>query len=207
MQDRINHLMQVDVEPTWLDRAVLAALLLWCVAIASLGFSAVCQHLSSGAASQKQSILDKSAINDAKGSTSPDAHPLSSLNLMVKKLRAAALSLTIVFSVLVAGAIGLYFTPLSPISKIAVPVFGAVACLSFVNVIVLPFLPWLIGLAIVGAFALAVYEVYIYKGVKPAANALEAELGITSTSASGTLAGVTTAVENVLHIATPTGMK
>jgi len=93
-------------------------------------------------------------------------HPFTSTNITVSRLQKPLEVVATLSFVLLAVSIGLAFTALSVISKVAVPVTGSVALLSFTGVIALPFLPWVLGGVAVLAVGLIVYEFIRYKSLK-----------------------------------------
>jgi len=124
------------------------------------------------------------ALATANASAKPVAHPIVSTNITIAKMQKPLATIAVISFILLAVSIGLAFTALSVISKIAVPVTGSVAVLSFGGVIALPFLPWVIGGASVVAVGLIVYEIIRYKGsVTSVVQAVKKDLGITSSTA------------------------
>lgn len=104
-------------------------------------------------------------------------HPFTSTNVTVKRLQRPLEEIAVISFILLAVSIGLAFTALSVISKIAVPVTGSVALLSFTGVIALPFLPWVLGGVAVLAVGLIVYEFIRYKSLKAVVANVESLFG------------------------------
>lgn len=108
------------------------------------------------------------ALNHAKGTDSPIAHPINATNNLVVELRPWLIGIAVVSGLLWAIEFGLSFTPYKFLS-FAAPIFRWVAVLSFAALIALPFLP--AGIAIAGA---AVICLLIYELVKDKGKVLDA---------------------------------
>ena len=107
---------------------------------------------------------DAGTMADAKGAASPTSHPIDASDVVVKDTRASLRVVFIVSFIALLVSIGLLFTPLSLVSKIAVPVAGALAVGSLAGEIAVPFFPYILAGLGVLALALAVYELIVAKG-------------------------------------------
>lgn len=93
---------------------------------------------------------------------SPLTHPAAAVHTATAPITVALTWINILGAVALAVSIGLLFTPISTISKIAIPVSGAVVGVSLTGIILLPFAPYLLyaALAIGGGFS--IYELVLY---------------------------------------------
>ena len=164
-------------------------------------------------------IAAQAKVDQAKADAAPLAHPVTSANSAVSTIRGSLLAVTIVAAVLLAVSVGLWFTPLSFVSKIAVPITSTVAVLSAAEVIALPFFPWVLFAALAVFVGLFVYEWIRLGTPAKAIKAIEADFGVTTSitadlqsvaskapAVSAALTDAAKAVGNVLHVATPAGM-
>ena len=121
-------------------------------------------------------IADTAAVADAKAEANPMAHPVRSAEVAVKKLRAPLGIICLGAFVSLAVSIGLLWTPLSVISKTAVPVCGSVTVVSLFGLIALPFFPWILLALAAGAIGLFVYEVIRARSLAGGVMAIESDL-------------------------------
>jgi hypothetical protein len=96
----------------------------------------------------------------AQATTRPVAHPFAAAENTIHQLHQPLLLMNVLGILCLAISIGLLFTPISSISKIAIPVSGSVVALSLFGLIVLPFAPWIIAGVFAVALAWGGYELY-----------------------------------------------
>lgn len=107
------------------------------------------------------------------------AHPFVAATVTVQKAQTSLRVLGLLAFAAFAVGVGLYFTPLSWLSTIAVPVAGSVAALSYIGAIAVPFFPIVIYSAGGLVLLLIVYELIHAKGnVKTAFTDLEEDVGL-----------------------------
>ena len=117
------------------------------------------QTTQDNAAIAAANVRAQAKIKDAQAIANPIAHPIVATAQAIKKIRTPLIIINVIAFVLLGVSIGLMWTPLSLVSKTAVPVCGAVAVLSLAGVIALPFFPWIVLAAAVGAVGIIVYEI------------------------------------------------
>ena len=110
----------------------------------------------------------------------PVSHPIQNLNQVTVKAQQSLGKTAIVGGIVFAVGVGLLFTSLSTVSKILVPVGGAVCGLSYLGIIALPIFPWVVGGAAVLAVGLFAYEVYRAKSLKGGIEDLETDIGLSA---------------------------
>lgn len=118
-------------------------------------------------------IQDQAKVDAAEVQVDPAKHPWKSLGRVILVARSTLVPFAIISFLALAAAFGLTFTPLSFISKIALPIAASVFAFSFGGIIALPFLPWIVGVMLLGLIGLAVYEIIRYKNIRKAAQAIE----------------------------------
>jgi len=162
----------------WLLRVLFA---IWCLG-ASAGLILACGGCQPSAVRQKvTTIANRGTVNDALGESDPLRHPIKAITAYVKKFEKPLITLTVIAVVALGVGIGLYFTPLSWISTILVPVAGSVAAVSFTGLVSLPVFPWFaLGLIALGV-SLVIYELYYTKSLPGAITALKSLFGFKST--------------------------
>jgi hypothetical protein len=69
--------------------------------------------------------------------------------------------------------VGLLFTPLSLVSKLGIPISGSVAVISYAGILVIPFVKWILPVAIVG---LVIYELIVNDALSAGLSAAVAKL-------------------------------
>lgn len=126
----------------------------------------------------------KAAVDRAKANHSPVSHPLTSTNQTTKRLQKPWEIIATIAGIAFAVFVGLCFTPFSAVSKLGMPIAGAVAAIGYLNVITLPFLPWVLLGAAVLLLTLIIYELVRYKSISKAATAIGADLGFNHSSTS-----------------------
>lgn len=165
-----------------------AALVLFSMAICGCSPQTAATHAAI-VATQQQSQVDiatekaKAALLAQKAKDNPVAHPIASATAAVQVAQKPLGLIATVAFIACAVGVGLYFyTPLSWLSKILVPVGGAVSAFSFFGVIALPFLPWVfVGLTVL-VVGLVIYEVIRAKSLKGGIEDLESDIGFGSTA-------------------------
>jgi hypothetical protein len=153
-----------------------AALLVVLLGGMALLATAGCWNVDPSLKAQVKLLHQKAAVAEASAEASPTKHPFAAANSTVKKLRAPLIVINLIAFVALAVSIGLLWTPLSIISKTAVPVCGAVSVLTLFGLIALPFFPWILLAAAIGAVALIVYEIIRFKSLPAALAAFEKEI-------------------------------
>lgn len=127
---------------------------------------------------------DKGVVHDAQGAAEPARHPISAANVTVEKARKPLEVIFVVAFLIFIVSVGLLFTPLSIISKVAVPVSGVAAILALAGEITLPFFPWTVLIVVFGALVLLCYEVARHHSVGGALQAIEQDFEIPVPSAT-----------------------
>jgi len=160
-------------------RSTLAMVLIGILFCLSLGGCGLLTRIDTRTQQQITQIKNNAKIKNAQGKANPLLHPFSAGNNTAQEFHAPLVWVCSASFLLLAVSIGLQFTAFSAISRIGIPVAGAVMVGSFVLLILLPFLFWVIlagGIAIVG---FVIYELVIYKGnVGEVVKAIEADIGI-----------------------------
>jgi hypothetical protein len=93
---------------------------------------------------------------------SPLVHPTTAIHAATNTITVALTWINILGVVALGISVGLLFTPISTISKIAIPVSGAVVGVSLAGIITLPFAPYLLYAAVAVAASFSVYELILY---------------------------------------------
>ncbi len=127
------------------------------------------------AAVQAAEVKDAGTVAEAKAEVSPAQHPIEAANVEIEKARVPLRFLFIASFIVLAITVGLAFTPLSAISKVAVPVAAATCALSLGGIIALPFFPWVFLGALALVAGLFLYEVFVTKSIGGAVKAVEAD--------------------------------
>lgn len=140
------------------------------------------------------------ALAAAKAKTHPTLHVVTSVDQIVSAVRAALLPIFILSVVVLGGSIGLAFSPLSFVSKISLPISAAIAGLSLLNLIAMPFLPWGLLAGAVVAAAVLIYEIVRYKSLPKGIAGFEADLGLRAGSAANAQAALAAAAPKTLNL-------
>lgn len=135
--------------------------------IAAVWLITGCAHISQS----NQKLLDEAdaaaakveadqTVDDAEGTADPVEHPIKNATVVVKKGQLALGKIAIVAFVAVCVFVGLLFTAFSFVSKVGLPVAGALLAGSVLGIFTLPAVPFVaIGLG-VALILLLIYELH-----------------------------------------------
>jgi hypothetical protein len=123
-------------------------------------------QIKSQAAKETAQVKADDAVATVKATANPTLHPFKANNDTVSKIRSWLVPVNVLAVVVLGIAVGFCFTgvtPLSWLSKILIPIAAAVAFITLTGILVLPFLPWVIYLAVAVAVGLLIYEIIRYR--------------------------------------------
>lgn len=103
----------------------------------------------------------------------PAAHPFQTVTVTITKYQTLLTRINVISFVALLASIGaaFYFTTLTILTRLVIPVLATVSLGTLVGAFAIPFFPWLLVIVGVPALAFGGYEVYVhfFKKTPPAA--------------------------------------